>query len=74
MNALEFLISLRPAIPMAMNGNKPIIASNGDLRRWLENKAVIINGKKPGPKDENEFPIDNVVFFPKSPERKTTIW
>lgn len=74
MTALEFLISLRPAIPMALQGNKPILASNGDIRRWLQNKAVIINNQKPGPMDEIEFPIENVVFFPKSPERKTTVW
>lgn len=74
MTALEFLISLRPSIPMGMNGNKPVQASNGQIRRWLQDKAVVINGLRPSPTDEVTFPVTQVVFFPNSDERRTTIW
>lgn len=74
MTALEFIISLRPAVPMGFQGTKPIEASNGQIRRWLQDKAIIINGTKPGPQDEIQYPITQVVFFPKSPDRRATIW
>jgi len=74
MNALEFLISLRPSVPMGSVGTKPVEASSSQIRRWLSDKAVVINGERPGPKEEVLFPITSVVFFPKSPDRKTTVW
>jgi len=47
-------------------------ASNSEVRRWLRNKAVLINGARPGPEDEIQFPITQLVFFPKA-KRKTTV-
>ena len=47
--------------------------SNGALIRWLKNKAIIINGKTPMPQDEIDFPITELVFFPASKKRKTTL-
>lgn len=72
--ALQFVISLRPSVPMAVNGTKPIEASNSEIRRWLEHSAIVISGNKPKPNDPVEFPITDVVFFPNSPKKKTTIW
>ena len=74
MTAHQYLRSL-PHVPMTMLGNKPVIASNSERRRWLMNKAVIINGQTPGPDDEIITPIWELVFFPKSEKRKTTmVW
>lgn len=47
-------------------------ATNSEKRRWLQNKAVIINGERPGPDDSITYPITELVFFPKG-KRKTTM-
>lgn len=71
--ALQFLISLKPHLPMTMNGNKPEEPSNSEIRRWLQQNAVIINGKKPQPGDDIEFPIYSLIFFPKSQKSRCTM-
>jgi hypothetical protein len=48
------------------------VATNSERRRWLQNKAVIINGVKPQPDDEVTFPINQLVFFPKSQKKRIT--
>jgi hypothetical protein len=48
------------------------IPTNSEIRRWLKQSAVIINGKRPKPSDEIEFPITELVYFPKG-KRKTTV-
>jgi len=72
MNAYEFITSLNH-VPMVMNGNKAIKASKSEQRRWLQNKAVVINGVKPGPDDEIQFPVTSLIFFQKSIERRCTM-
>lgn len=72
MKAAQFLSSLEH-VPMVMNGNKPIKASNSERRRWLQNKAVVINGKTAGPDDEIEFPVTQLIFFPNSEKRRCTM-
>lgn len=70
MTALQFLISMRPCIPMSTE--RPCTeTSNSELRRWLEKGSVIINGTKPKPQDIVSYPITELVFFPKSPRRTT---
>lgn len=65
MTAHEYLKSL-PYLPYSVNGKenggRP---TNSDLRRWLENRSVIINDEKPGWKDEVKPPVNQLVFFPK---------
>lgn len=51
---------------------KTMLASNSERKRWLENGAVLINGKKPKPFDKMELPIIELVFFPNS-KRKITM-
>lgn len=65
MTALEFLISMRPALPMSVE-NPCKQASNSEIRRWLDQSSVIINGVKPKSKDVVNFPVTSLVFFPKS--------
>jgi len=48
-------------------------ASNSEKRRWLEQKSILLNGKRPGPDDVMEINIFELIFFPKSEKRKTTI-
>jgi hypothetical protein len=49
------------------------VASNSEKRRWLQNKAVIINGERPGPDTMLDFPLGQLVFFPKGNRRITMI-
>lgn len=70
MKALDFICSI-PHVPMQFNGTQPVTASNSEKRRWLQNHSVIINGTKPNWNDEIEFPIEQLVFFPKSNRRCT---
>jgi 23S rRNA-/tRNA-specific pseudouridylate synthase len=71
MDVLTYLVSMRPAIPMS--SEKPCaVASNSELRRWIENGSVLINGVNM--KYNNEInKVDSLVFFPNS-KRRTTVW
>lgn len=72
MNTLTFIISLSPAVPMSIE--KPCtIASNSEVRRWLDGGMVEINGERPKAMDNVQFPVNSLVFFPKS-KRRTTIF
>ena len=73
MQAMEYLKSLpREWLPVNVErGIKP--ASNGDLWRWLNMGAIIINGKTPKPLDEISLPIKELIFFPNG-KRRTTLW
>ncbi len=46
--------------------------SNAELKRWLNDKAVIINGETPAANDSISFPVEELVFFPAG-KRKTTL-
>lgn len=72
MRAFEYLRELpRDWLPKSLeHGIKS--PSNGELKRWLLDKSIIINGKTPVPSDEITFPITELVFFPTS-KRRTTI-
>jgi len=72
MTALEFLKTI-PHLPMAFLGEKPVKASNSEIRRWLESGGVQINRKRPKPNEEIEFPVEQLIFFPKNPKRKCTM-
>lgn len=72
MTAWQFLCSI-PHVPMQFNGERPVKASNSERRRWLQNRSVIINGVKPNWDDVIEFPIVELVFFPKSNRRTTFV-
>ena len=72
MNALSFLNSLRPAIPLSIETPcKPM--SNGELKRHMQQGGVLINTEKIKPDELINFPVFSVVFFPKSASRKTTL-
>jgi hypothetical protein len=48
-------------------------ASNRELRQWLKDKAVLINGLKPGPDDEVGQSITQFILFPKHDKKRITI-
>jgi hypothetical protein len=68
--ALE-LIKHIGVVPMSVE--KPCTnPSNSEIRRWLDQKAVVINGLRPSASSEVSFPIVELVFFP-SGNRRTTV-
>ena len=78
MTALELLCKIKwiPCVDrnlhLRVNGQIVLVCSKGERKRLLENKAVIINGVRPGPKDEISFPIRELIFFPNG-KRKCTM-
>lgn len=47
-------------------GSKVGVASNKEVRRWLDNKAIEINGEKFKAEDDLPSEIISIVMFPKS--------
>lgn len=75
MSALDFLKQF-PYLPLGKigkDGRFPLRPSNSEMFRWLKEGAVIINGKTPGPNDEIEYPITQLIFFPSSKKRRTVL-
>ena len=70
--ALEFIISMKPCVPMSQEREGP--ASNSEIRRWLDQSAIQINGKKPKSKEIIEFPVTQLVYFPKSNKSRATVF
>lgn len=59
-------------VPMSIE--KPCTyPSKSEIKRWLNQSSVVINGAKPKTEDDVEFPIIELVFFPKSKTRKTSV-
>lgn len=71
MTALDFIFHLG-VIPMSIE-RKEEVASRSEVRRWLNQQSVVINGKKPRAMDEIDMPVEQLVFFPKSQKRRTTV-
>jgi hypothetical protein len=72
MNILEFVISLRPAVPMSQE--RPCTqASNSEIRRWIKDGSIQINRDMWTPSEDVPPVIYSVVFFPKSRKRCTTV-
>lgn len=71
MNILQYLNTLRPAIPLSVE--KPCtVMSNGELRRLIEQRGVLVNHEPVKPLEELDFPVYSLIFFPKG-KRRTTI-
>jgi len=74
MTAIEFLKEF-PFLPTVLvrGEGKTLYGrpSNSELKRWLINGSVIINGVKPKPSDNVAYPIKEFVFFPDSKHRVT---
>jgi len=69
MTALEYLKGI--PLPSSREGDKLGKPSNSELKRWLLQGAVVINGAKPKPWDVVAYPIKELVFFPNSTNKVT---
>ena len=78
MNALNWLNSLRPALPLSIEqpptkDHPAQQMSNGELKRHMQQGGVLVNGERIDPLEEIDFPVFSLVFFPKSKAKRTTI-
>lgn len=78
MNALQWLNSLRPALPLSIEqpptkGKPAQPMSNGELKRHMQQGGVTVNVEKIAPDELIDFPVFSLVFFPKSAQRRTTL-
>lgn len=73
MTAWDYMKDLNTACCF-MSRERPGRATNSELKRWLNNQAVYINGKPAKFDDEIEFPIESLVLFPKNPKKRITIF
>jgi len=72
MIALDVLLEFHDALGGLWSTEKPgTRASKSELRRWFDNKAVVINGVAVGWRDHLEF-WESLVLFPNG-KRKTTL-
>lgn len=72
MNAWQWLIDLHSVCHFqTREGRRSGRASNSELKRWLMNGAIVVNGEKVGWNELMDFPISSVVMFPKN---LVTIW
>ena len=46
-------------------------ASRSEVKRWLQNHAVVCNGERLEWDEEMDFPVHSLVLFPKNP---VTLW
>lgn len=68
MTALEFLKGLHEVCSFqSKEGAKVGKASNAELKRWITNKALRINGESVEPHEEIDFSMFSVVLFPNHP-------
>jgi hypothetical protein len=76
MKALSFVIWLRDKMGLirhSKEGNLLDKPSNGELRRWLHKGAVRCNGKTLTTDDLVNWPITELVLFPKNDLQRVTI-
>lgn len=71
-NAIHWLNSLRPALPMSVEHPCQQM-SNGELRRHMQQGGVLVNGERVAPDEPIDFQIFSLVFFPKSATKRTTL-
>ena len=72
MKAIDFLISIKDALPMS-NEKPCTMASNSELRRWIQQGVVLFNTERVEINEEIDFPIFSLVFFPNSKKKRCTL-
>jgi hypothetical protein len=67
MNGWQFLMDLNKVCHFqTKEGKKYGGVSNSELKRWCQNKAVIVNGEPIDWNEPMDFPIFSIVLFPKN--------
>lgn len=78
MKVLQYLLSLRPALPLSREkpGGKDrpwTPPSNSEVRRWIQDGSVRINGERWAPDEDMPQMVWELVFFPRSEKNRTTL-
>jgi hypothetical protein len=76
MMALDYMIMLNNMLGgLRSTGNPGEKASKSEIRRWLQQSSVMIDGVKlTSEKTMIKFPIKSLVLFPKSETKRITIF
>lgn len=71
MTLIDFLTKRLSHLPMSVE--QPCsIPTRSEVKRWIKNKSVIINGEKNHDVNEEvDFEIFTLIFFPKGKRRTT---
>ena len=64
MTAHRFIIQLHQLCRFYSRERKGL-ASNSEIKRWIMNRSVIMNGEAVEWNEEMDFTIDSLVLFPK---------
>ncbi|QDH83694.1 hypothetical protein [Achromobacter phage Motura] len=73
MKARDWLAELNKQCQFGSREQRGKKVTRAELQRWLDQKAVLINGETVKQDEELDFPIISVVLHPASKHR-TTIW
>lgn len=73
MTAKELMLDLHKLCHFMSTERPGTKASSSEVIRWLNNKAVSINSYNPSPQELVQFPVQNLVLFPKSDKRRCTL-
>ena len=75
MNCFEYLLSLNEVCHFqTIEGQKYGPCSKSELRRWLKNSVLHINGKAVKDTDPLPRPIYEVVLFPKNRNKRCILY
>ncbi len=70
MTAWEYLRELNE-VCFFMSRERDGKVTNSELKRWLQNQSVQVNGRRIKWNEEVDFPVQELVLFPK--RNRTTI-
>lgn len=71
MNAWQYLIELNSVCQFHSKERSGKV-SNSELKRWLVNKSVLLNGRRINFDETVDFPVEQLILFPK--KNKVTIF
>lgn len=68
MNTWQWLLRLHEVCSFqTREGKKVGLASNSELKRWIQNGALVINGEKALWDELMDYPVFSVILFPNKP-------
>jgi hypothetical protein len=72
---IDWIWKTFPFLPMALNGEQPVVMSKSELKRVASNGCISFNGRILGENSEFEagdFPVREFVWFPKNDKKRVT--
>lgn len=66
MRVIDLLIDLKARCHFKSK-ERPAPVTNSEMKRWCDNKSVILNGKTVKWDAQVEFPVTSLILFPKHP-------